>query len=175
MIKTNLLHYFFVLLLLTFSVRAEQAYQQPADFIRESLGELVKPSVIWPDKQIKSEIETILAHPFNKLRIKYWQREGESVWILDEIGKEAPITVGIHLRGDQIERIKVLVYRESRGDEVRHAFFTDQFKSARLNDDFQLNKHIDGITGATLSVRALTKMSRLALYLNSLVGAPKAP
>ncbi|RKZ69477.1 MAG: FMN-binding protein, partial [Gammaproteobacteria bacterium] len=30
----------------------------------------------------------------------------------------------------------------------------------------QLDRHIDGISGATLSVKAMTKMARLALLLN---------
>ena len=34
-----------------------------------------------------------------------------------------------------------------------------------------LNQHIDGITGATMSVRALTKVARLALWLNNKVKA----
>jgi hypothetical protein len=86
---------------------------------------------------------------------------------MEEIGKESPITVGIHIKQQAIVKTKVLVYRESRGDEVRHDFFTDQFKMARLTSERQLDRHIDGITGATLSVRALTKLSRIALYLDS--------
>jgi len=66
-----------------------------------------------------------------------------------------------------LERIKVLIFRESRGWEVRYPFFTDQFKGAALNHDGALNKSIDGISGATLSVRALKKIATLALYLDS--------
>jgi len=75
--------------------------------------------------------------------------------------------VAVHIKDQHIVRTKVLVYRESRGDEVRHDFFTDQFKAAKLDDQNQLDKHIDGITGATLSVRALTKLSRIALLLHA--------
>ena len=65
-----------------------------------------------------------------------------------------------------IEDIRVLVFRESRGWEVRYPFFTDQFKTRRLTDDGKLDGHVDGITGATLSVRAMTKMARAALLLD---------
>ena len=75
----------------------------------------------------------------------------------------------MHIAKGELKTISVLVYRESRGDEVRHAFFTDQFKNAILTEQYQLDKHIDGITGATLSVRALTKISRVALYLHNIV------
>jgi hypothetical protein len=129
-----------------------------------SIGE---SKVLWLDDELKQAIEVILAHRFNKMRLRYWLHNNATVWIMDEIGKESPITVAIHVKDNQIERTKVLIYRESRGDEVRHDFFTDQFKSAKLDDQYQLDKHIDGITGATLSVRALTKLSRIALLLHA--------
>ena len=56
---------------------------------------------------------------------------------------------------------------EIRGDEIRHDFFTQQFKQARLKTDNQLDRTIDGISGATMSVRALTKLARLALFLST--------
>ncbi|MCP4949490.1 MAG: FMN-binding protein [Aestuariibacter sp.] len=36
-----------------------------------------------------------------------------------------------------------------------------------LNSRFKLDRQIDGITGATLSVRAVTRLARMALYLHS--------
>jgi hypothetical protein len=60
----------------------------------------------------------------------------------------------------------VLVYRESRGQEVRQSSFLKQFKSARLAKGDQLDRDIDGIVGATLSVGAMERMARLALFLD---------
>ncbi|GAB1099191.1 MAG: hypothetical protein Sw2LagPseu_07290 [Shewanella algae] len=153
---------------------AQSVYQSPADFVTLALGnqskgkgqDQAKARVFWFSAEQRQVIEDILAHDFRPLRTRYWQQGDDTVWILEEIGKEAPITVGIQVRHGQIYRTKVLIYRESRGDEVRHDFFTDQFKSATLTKDKQLDKHIDGITGATLSVRALTKLARIALYLD---------
>jgi hypothetical protein len=59
-----------------------------------------------------------------------------------------------------------LEFKESRGWEVKHSFFTDQFKSISINSDHSLSKPIDGISGATLSVRALKKTAMLALFFN---------
>ncbi|WP_335917516.1 FMN-binding protein [Shewanella chilikensis] len=166
------------LLPLTQTQAAQSVYQSPADFVTQALGsqgkskskgkgqDQAKAKVFWFSAEQRQVIEEILAHDFRPLRTRYWQQGDDTVWILEEIGKEAPITVGIHVRHGQIYRTKVLIYRESRGDEVRHDFFTDQFKSATLTKDKQLDKHIDGITGATLSVRALTKLARIALYLD---------
>ncbi len=80
-----------------------------------------------------------------------------------------PITTGLAVDDGAIERIRVLVYRESRGWEVRYDFFTAQFIGARLDGDARLDRRIDGISGATLSVRALTNLARLALYLHHAV------
>ncbi|MBB1323566.1 MULTISPECIES: FMN-binding protein [Shewanella] len=149
------------------SVAATQ-YQSNEAFISQAFnGSSGESKVLWLDDELKQAIEVILAHRFNKMRLRYWLHNNATVWIMDEIGKESPITVAIHVKDNQIERTKVLIYRESRGDEVRHDFFTDQFKSAKLDDQYQLDKHIDGITGATLSVRALTKLSRIALLLHA--------
>jgi len=144
----------------------DQPFQSQQDYIQEMLGELPKSDVFWLTDADKQVIEQILSHSFSKIRLRYWSGENQSVWVLDEIGKEMPITVGIHVKQQQIANLRVLVYRESRGDEVRHGFFTDQFKQAKLNQELQLDQHIDGITGATLSVRALSKLARIALYLD---------
>lgn len=155
-------------LILSFTAHSKGVYQQPEDFISQAFNAPTpKSKVFWIDDEAQQVIEQILAHKFKKMRLRYWQQEAETVWILEEIGKESLITVAIHIKDKQIAQTKVLVYRESRGDEVRHDFFTDQFKSAKLRDDLQLDQHIDGITGATLSVRALTKLSRIALWLDT--------
>ncbi|MDQ6983685.1 MAG: FMN-binding protein, partial [Ghiorsea sp.] len=100
----------------------------------------------------------------------YWQGGGKqavkTVWILNEIGKEENITVGFVIANQRIEELKVLVFRESRGWEIKHDFFTRQFKQLFLQDDLRLNQKIDSITGATLSVRAVEKLSRIALLLD---------
>lgn len=100
------------------------------------------------------------------MRTRYWKKGNKSVWILEEIGKTKPITVGVVIDNNKISQLKVLAFRESRGWEVKHDFFTKQFKGSQLDDDLRLSQHIDGISGATLSVRALDKIARLALFFN---------
>jgi len=146
---------------------AKGIYQTPEQFITQAIGEVPKAKVLWLNNEDKMVIADILSHQFNRLRIRYWQSANNTVWVLDEIGKEKPITIGIHIKDQQIITLKVLTFRESRGDEVRHEFFTKQFNLAKLTDDNRLTTHIDGITGATLSVRALTKTARLSLWLNN--------
>ena len=97
-----------------------------------------------------------------------------TAWILEEIGKERPITIGVVVDGDAIADIRILAYREPRGDEVRHPFFLEQFSGLQLEDDKRLTGRIDGISGATLSVRAVTNVSRYVLYLNESVAVTTA-
>lgn len=63
----------------------------------------------------------------------------------------------------------MLIYRESGGWEVRYPVFTDQFRQASLTENGKLDVTIDGMFGATLSVNALTRLARVALYLDSQV------
>ena len=51
---------------------------------------------------------------------------------------------------------------------MRHTFFTEQFDDASLNNNqsMELDRNIDNISGATLSVRAIKKLARLALLLD---------
>jgi hypothetical protein len=142
-------------------------YQEPSAFIQEVFsGDVPKVSKIWIKKDLKVKIYEIMGHDLGVLRLKYWEKEERTAWILEEIGKERPITAGIVVNDGKIERINVLTFRESRGWEVRYPFFTDQFSDATLKEDKQLDRHIDGISGATLSVKAMTKMARLALLLD---------
>jgi hypothetical protein len=148
-------------------IYAGGVYQEPADFINQVFNNKPpKAKVLWLTKELKSQIVDILDHKYKGLRIRYWNNENKSAWILDEVGKEKPITTGIVISNGHIELVKVLVFRESRGWEVRHDFFTDQFKQAKLKDNHQLDKSIDNVSGATLSVRAVRKLAQIALLLD---------
>lgn len=158
----------FCLLSLPLFTVAKGSYLSPEQFLADIYQERkFESKSIWLSKDDQANIADIMSHKYNRLRIRYWQEANDTVWILDEIGKEKPITIGIHILKSKIQQVKVLAFRESRGDEVRHDFFTRQFDSAELTKENMLNTHIDGITGATMSVRALTKTARLALWLNN--------
>lgn len=149
---------------------AEEIYQKPENFIKESFSSKPpKSSVLWITKSLKPEIYNIMGHDLDVLRIRYWKKNGKTVWILNEIGKEHPITVGLIVKENKLQQLKVLIFRESRGGEVRHDFFTKQFKQTSITSENKLDKDIDGISGATLSVTALKKLTRLALYFNQKV------
>ena len=90
------------------------------------------------------------------------------VVILEEIGKTKPITTGFVVKGGQIEMVKMLIYRETIGAEVRRTSFTNQFKGATIDSKGKLTRRINNISGATLSTRATMEMGRLAVYLDQI-------
>ena len=161
--------------LLPTAVFSGGVYQEPDAFIAEVFADAPpKPEVIWPSQGLKSRMKEILGHDYDGLRIRYWKKETRTAWVLDEIGKDKPITTGFVVDQGRIERVRVLIFRESRGWEVRHAFFTDQFDKAALNNDTELDRRIDDISGATLSVRAVSRLARIALLLDQAVTQQKA-
>jgi hypothetical protein len=143
----------------------------PADtFLAESFdGKIPDPEVLWISGETRDAVKRILGHNPGALRVRYWARGQRTAWILEEIGKTQPITTGIVVDRGSIARIAVLIYRESHGWEVRYPFFTNQFKGATLAGTHELDRRIDGISGATLSVRALTRLARVALLLDAKV------
>lgn len=149
---------------------ARGTYQEPDAFVRESFaGRVPAMQTLWITDAMQPAITQILGHPYSQRRVRYWREGVRSVWVLEEIGKEEPITTGFVVQGGKIEHVQVLIYRESRGEEVRFPRFTGQFRGAQLKPGLELNRNIDGISGATLSVNALTRLARLALYLDGKV------
>jgi hypothetical protein len=143
-----------------------EIYQEPDAFVAEVFGTKPAPKLLWLTKDLQAQAAAILGHPPAQLRQRYWSDAHRSVWILEEIGKAELITAGFVVADGRIDHVRVLVYRESRGQEVRYPSFLKQFKEAKLAQGDRLDREIDGITGATLSVGAMERMARLALYFD---------
>jgi hypothetical protein len=154
------------------SAAAQEVYQTPRAFLSDAFPDqipLAQPFEI--TDEVRAEAGRILGHSFGVDSVNYWRDGARTVWILEEIGRYRPITTGLIVSDGAIEQVKVLIFRESHGWEVRHEFFTDQFIGLRLDNEHQLTAHIDGISGATLSVNALRALARLALYFDKTVQA----
>lgn len=159
-----------LVLLCSEAALARGVYQMPEDFVDESFGGAPpEPAVVWMTGAVREGYERIVGGRPAQLRLRYWARNGRSVWVLELIGKELPITAGFVVAGGRLTQVKVLEFRESRGWEVRYPFFTEQFDAATLTADEGLDRTIDGISGATLSVSAMERMARLALFLHDQV------
>jgi hypothetical protein len=146
---------------------ADSVYEDPDSFVAAAFaGSPPAPKALWIDAELREALQAVLGHQPTGLRIRYWGENGRTAWVLDEIGKHRPITSGVVIDRGAIEDIRVLVFRESRGWEIRHSFFTRQFHDARLSSTGELTEPIDGITGATLSVRAMQRIAKAALVLH---------
>lgn len=147
----------------------EEVILSPEQFLASQVGQPVpKPSMLWLAGEAQQKARDILGHAPRQLRQRYWAAGGKTVWILEEIGKEEPITAGFVVENGRLLQAQVLVYRESRGGEIRYPAFLKQYAGAALQPDGQLDRGIDGISGATLSVRAMGRMARLALAYDRL-------
>jgi Na+-translocating ferredoxin:NAD+ oxidoreductase RnfG subunit len=63
----------------------------------------------------------------------------------------------------KVRRVLLTAYRENIGGEVGSRRFMDQYKGKGPADPLQLNRDVDGISGATLSSRAVTLGVRKAV------------
>ncbi len=84
--------------------------------------------------------------------------------VCEEIGKHRAITFIVGTTPDaRVRDVAVMAYREPIGDEVRYRGFLDQFKGKSLDDPIMPYRDISNISGATLSVRALSRGVRKGL------------
>ncbi|MEO1826388.1 MAG: FMN-binding protein [Roseibacillus sp.] len=142
-------------------------YQKPSDFIRSACGGQIPTSkYLTLTSSHQSKIRRLMGHEYRPARVRYWTHKGKMVVILDEIGKTRPITTGYVVNKGKIEYVKMLIYRETIGAEVRRTSFTNQFKGAVLGASGKLSRRVNNIAGATLSTRAMMEMGRVALYLD---------
>lgn len=142
----------------------DDVYLSVPDFMAEQFETVPSPAMLWLDDG-QREQAMALSGEDPGFRQRYWRQGDKSAWVLNVIGRDHPITLGISVEGGKIAGLRVLIYRESRGWEVRHPFFTRQFDQAQLENG-RLDRSIDNITGATLSVKALQRAAKLALWLD---------
>jgi Na+-translocating ferredoxin:NAD+ oxidoreductase RnfG subunit len=82
----------------------------------------------------------------------------------EEVGKYRPITFMVGTTPDlTVRNVEVLVYRESRGGEVRFPRFLRQYRGKSGQSPIRTNRDIINIAGATVSVNALNLGVKRAL------------
>ncbi len=144
-----------------------KVHQKPSDFLKASLGAIPATQAITLSARQQAQVRAILGRNYKTKSVRYWSKNGKTAFILEEIGKTEYITTGVVVRNGKVDSVKVLVYRESHGWEVARTAFTKQFRGSVLKSNGQISSAPRNIAGATLSVRALTKLARLALFLES--------
>ncbi len=87
--------------------------------------------------------------------------------ILDNVlGKVKPITyLIIFLPDKSIKSVNVVKYREQYGGSIGKRNWLKQFDLKTIDNQLLLNQEIDGISGATISVKSIIKGVKRMLYL----------
>ncbi|KMP10327.1 hypothetical protein UZ36_07965 [Candidatus Nitromaritima sp. SCGC AAA799-C22] len=107
---------------------------------RETIGKIIHQKV--DDKRLTFYIGKKSGKPMGYMLIDH------------RIGKSFPITYMVVLNIDGTVRdVEIMIYREPRGWEVKYESFLSQFFGRDAESDF---REINSITGATLSVNAIT-------------------
>lgn len=79
-------------------------------------------------------------------------------------GKDQPITFLVAIDPqDRLKDVDILVYREPYGGEVAYDAWRRQFRGKSAADPLQVGRDIRSISGATISVHAVTTGVRRAL------------
>jgi|SRR6185369_5215368 Na+-translocating ferredoxin:NAD+ oxidoreductase RnfG subunit len=87
-------------------------------------------------------------------------------FIDEEKGEHLPITFAVKLSPTgKVMRQEIVVYRESRGDEVRDERFRAQFVGKSAADAIDTDSDIQAVSGATISSRAMAVGVKRAVVL----------
>ncbi|HKW40357.1 MAG TPA: FMN-binding protein [Gemmatimonadales bacterium] len=77
--------------------------------------------------------------------------------VADVMGKDQPITFLVAVdSADRLKDVDILVYREPYGGEVAYEPWRRQFRGRTASDSLRVGKEIRSISGATISVHAVT-------------------
>jgi Na+-translocating ferredoxin:NAD+ oxidoreductase RnfG subunit len=144
--------------------------EQALNLVFPNSGRVVREEKSLTDERV-AVIQKTLRAPLNAR--SYVVHRGEThgatdgyAMILDELGKDQLITFIVGLSADfKVQKVALMVFRESRGWEVQDARFTNQFRNKTSHDRLSVSSDIIGVTGATLSSRALCRGVKKALVL----------
>ena len=84
--------------------------------------------------------------------------------VVNVLGKDQPTTFLVAIDvADRLKDVDILVYRESYGGEVAYEPWRKQFRGHVAGDSLRVGKEIRNISGATISVHAVTLAVRRML------------
>jgi hypothetical protein len=134
-------------------------------------SERVRKEVITLSPEKKSQIEERIGWKFPEQSFEVYigetgnQVDGYAL-VQNTIGKHKPMTymVGVDSKG-HVSDVELLIFRESRGSEIRQKRFNAQYEGKTVNDPVRINRDIINISGATMSVRSMSAGIKRVLVL----------
>ncbi len=151
----------------------EDVYLTPEDAAKLTFPESdsIRLEVITLTQDQKRLIEERIGWQFPELTFDCFIGETNGkidgwAFIQHTIGKHKAMTymVGVDPDGE-VTNVEVLVYRESRGSEVRKKRFNYQYHGKTIEDPIRINRDVLNISGATMSVRSMSAGVKRALVL----------
>jgi len=150
-----------------------EVFMSEEDAVRTVLpkSERVRKDILKLTPEKKAQIEERIGWKFPEESFEVYIGEtGAKIdgyaLVQNTIGKHKPMTymVGIDSRG-QVSDVELLVFRESRGSEIRQKRFNSQYEGKTVLDPVRINKDIINISGATMSVRSMSAGIKRVLVL----------
>ncbi len=134
-------------------------------------SERIRKEVIKLSPEKKAQIEERIGWKFPEQSFEvYIGESGDKIdgyaLVQNTIGKHKPMTymVGIDNTG-HVSDVELLIFRESRGSEIRQKRFNAQYEGKTVADPVRINKDIINISGATMSVRSMSAGIKRVLVL----------
>lgn len=128
------------------------------------------------NKKMKQNSEKFAQQRFFSNYIYYYEikKNNEIIGfaVLDNVlGKVKPITYLVIFENDfSVKSVDIIKYREQYGGAVANEEWLKQFRTKTVESELELNSNIDGISGATISAKAIVKGVKRILYLVNNLG-----
>ena len=148
----------------------DEIYETQDAFLAETFGATVPaPKFLDLDGPAQAQVTAALGHSYQQSRLRYWKANGKTAWVIEDKGKQGYqlTTAAFVVKGGAIDIARVLIYRESHGEEIAQASFLNKFTGAHAVAG-KLDRTIDSISGATLSVLMMQRMAAAAIALDAL-------
>lgn len=155
----------FLLLILASTFAANDIKEKTETTIKDVFGSDIQYEMITFQlpNEIKNRIEKEVKQKFFEDKIYIWKvtKNGEAIGfaVLDNVyGKSLPITfLVIFDSNNTIINSSIVKYREPYGGAVRSEKWNQQFVNKDSSSGFEVGEDIDGISGATISVKSVSK------------------
>ena len=136
----------------------------------------IKHDIYHINKNDIKKIQNIVRQKFFRPELNIWNitssDSSKYYGILDNVkGKSLPITfLVIYDSNGQVYNAEIIKYRESYGGEIKSKGWLNQFKEYKDISNYNVGDAIDGITGATISVKSVTKgIHKLSILIHKLI------
>ena len=86
------------------AVLGKGVYQTTPEFITDVFSpEESQQEYLWLTPELKASAGDIMKHSVRGLRVRYWRLGVKTAWVMEEIGKELPITIGVVINQGSVD------------------------------------------------------------------------